>query len=95
MGLDVTGSARDPVDEAAIRLAFLGVPWQYSYHGYAHGKCNSLFRLEFHQWSWITADGGTPARVLRSLSLSHSPCMSALSKNKSRYRPRCASFDSR
>lgn len=32
-GLKVTGSARDPVDEAAIKLAFLGFPWQYAYYG--------------------------------------------------------------
>lgn len=32
-GLRVTGSARDPVDEAAVRLAFLGHPWQYAYYG--------------------------------------------------------------
>ena len=32
-GLKVTGSARDPVDEAAVKLAFLGFPWQYAYYG--------------------------------------------------------------
>ena len=67
-GLDVTGSARDPVDEAAIRLAFLGVPWQYAYHAY--GACTSLCWLDCH-------DGGTRARVLRSESLAHSPCACA------------------
>ena len=31
--LQVTGATRDPIDEAAVRLAFLGVPWQYAYCG--------------------------------------------------------------
>ena len=37
-GLKVTGSARDPVDEAAVKLAFLGFPWQYSYYGVCPGS---------------------------------------------------------
>eukprot|EP00802_Teleaulax_amphioxeia_P011195 Tamp_11225.p2 GENE.Tamp_11225~~Tamp_11225.p2 ORF type:complete len:154 (+),score=15.73 Tamp_11225:36-464(+) len=42
-GLKVTGSARDPVDEAAVKLAFLGFPWQYAYYG-APPPCASTLR---------------------------------------------------